>query len=155
MAFIKFPSHIIARNFELHTLILCLPAVFQVKFLFARICYHNLIKFAHAFPHYSHTMVQSMTCMESHYSMVFWWLACYHKLLWNFLWLSCFHRSPYMTFYDIPVFCIVVNPGNVVRTLIIHPTLLITNKVVFHYFLTWICWTTRPHQKPFKNRLLK
>ena len=45
-----------------------------------------------------------MTCIESYYSMVFLWLAFHHKLLWNFLWLSCFHRSPYLTFYDFPVF---------------------------------------------------
>ena len=53
-----------------------------------------------------------MTCKESYYSMVFLWLTCFHKLLWNFLWLSCFHRTPYMTFYDFPVFCTVVNPGS-------------------------------------------
>ena len=28
-------------------------------------------------------MVQCMTCMESYVGMVFWWLACYHKLLWS------------------------------------------------------------------------
>ena len=32
-----------------------------------------------------------MNCIEWYYSMVFLWLARYHKLLWNFLWLSYFH----------------------------------------------------------------
>ena len=39
------------------------------------------MKFLHALPYYGHTMVQCMTCMESYIGMVFWWIACYHKLL--------------------------------------------------------------------------
>ena len=92
---------------------------FLVKFLFTRIRYHSLIKFAHAFPYHGHTMVQCMTCMDSYNSMVFLWLVCYHKLLWNFLWLSCFHRwSAYMTFYDFRFFSMVVNPGYAIFTFI-------------------------------------
>ena len=90
------------------------------QFSFTRILYYNRIKFAYAFPYYGYTIVQFMTCMESYCSLVFLWLACSHRLLWYFLWLQCFHRSPYMTFYDFPVFCMVVNPGSIFRMSTFH-----------------------------------
>ena len=43
--------------------------------------------------------------------MVFLLLACYHRPLWYFLWLKWLRRSPYMTFYDFHVFCMVANSG--------------------------------------------
>ena len=39
----------------------------------------------HIFPHYGHTMVLCILSIESYNSIVFLRLACYHKLLWNFL----------------------------------------------------------------------
>ena len=63
-------SQIIARSFELHTLLYCFQRVSRLQFLFTGKRYHNLIEFAHAFTHYGHTMVQCMNCMESYYIVV-------------------------------------------------------------------------------------
>ena len=83
-------------------------------------------------------MVQCMTGMESYYNMVFLWLACYHKLLWNFLWLSCFDRSPYMTFYDFPVFCMVVNP------------VIVSSNKIFAFVFVFCCFPKMlPHAAIF------
>ena len=68
---INCPSHIIARRFQHDTLMECFPWAIQVKLLFPRTRYHNLIKIAHAFPYYGHAMVQCMTCMQSYYNFVF------------------------------------------------------------------------------------
>ena len=88
-----FPSYIISWSFEIRTLMSYFLWVFQVKFLFTRIDYHNLIKIAHAFPYYGRTMLECMTCMEYYYSKVVRSFYDLHVTI-NF----------YGTFYDFNVF---------------------------------------------------
>ena len=82
----------------------------SAEILFTRIRYHNLIRLAHAF------------------MAILWYsvrLSWNHATLWSFYVVHITRdlygtfddfnvfigHSPYMTFYDFPVFCMVVNPG--------------------------------------------
>ena len=116
MAFIIFPSHIIARRFELHTLMLCFPWVFQIKFLFTRKRYHNLINLRMLL----HTMAilgyhewlawnQTIVCSyyDSHITINFYGTFFDCKVfIYDFLWFSCFlfGCEPGTIYFDIKIF---------------------------------------------------
>ena len=85
-------------------------AYFSSNFVFTRIRCHNLTKIAHAFLYYGHTMYGTVYDLHGiilYYGLFMTCILRYTSV--ELLWLPCFHRSPYMTFYDFHVFCMVVN----------------------------------------------